>query len=354
VPSSTSSCAGRRLAFLDAARALAAAAVFVQHWLDSLSPAFARFSREVFNFGVLGVILFFLVSGYIIPVSLERSGSLKRFWVGRVFRLYPLYLVCLGVLLLLWKTGVRELPADFVAGLPHSLWRNATMLQEWLSVPHADPLFWTLGYELLFYGLCSLLFLSGFQRRTLTLCWVGIGLLAVANVLLPLGLHRPGFKIRTFWVLTFFIGTLYHRLDSGALSRRACAAVLAALAGSVAAGAWVNFILLHQPVDPKEIAPPAYLSAWVAAYACFQALLFLRTARFPQAVVRFGEISYSVYLLQDSVLALALLAGSAWWSAAAAPVLCIALASLTYRFVEQPGIALGRRLVSGRAEPAQA
>jgi peptidoglycan/LPS O-acetylase OafA/YrhL len=46
----------------------------VYHWFD---PA------------QYGVFVFFLVSGYIVPASLERKGSVHSFWVSRVFRLYP-------------------------------------------------------------------------------------------------------------------------------------------------------------------------------------------------------------------------------------------------------------------------
>jgi peptidoglycan/LPS O-acetylase OafA/YrhL len=39
-----------------------------------------------FDPGTYGVMVFFLVSGYIILASLERSGSVRRFWVSRLFR----------------------------------------------------------------------------------------------------------------------------------------------------------------------------------------------------------------------------------------------------------------------------
>ena len=49
--------------------------------------------------------VFFLVSGYIIPASLERKGSVRGFWVSRAFRLYPLYIVGIAVSLLAWKSA---------------------------------------------------------------------------------------------------------------------------------------------------------------------------------------------------------------------------------------------------------
>ena len=48
-----------------------------------------------------------MVSGYIVPASLERKGSVRGFWVSRVFRLYPLYIVALvAAVLLAYKPGL--------------------------------------------------------------------------------------------------------------------------------------------------------------------------------------------------------------------------------------------------------
>jgi len=68
----------------------------VYHWFDP---------------GQYGVFVFFLVSGYIVPASLERQGSVRGFWVSRVFRLYPLNLllmVAVFVLVLLVCCGLTR------------------------------------------------------------------------------------------------------------------------------------------------------------------------------------------------------------------------------------------------------
>ena len=72
-----------RWVFLDAARGVASIAVVLKHsiWF-SFSWAPYIFST-VWSPGRFGVVLFFFVSGYIVPHSLERRKSLKSFWVGR-------------------------------------------------------------------------------------------------------------------------------------------------------------------------------------------------------------------------------------------------------------------------------
>jgi len=86
-----------RLAWLDALRGYAALVVVVFH----LSPTVLGSDRHLalyrhFDLGKYGVLLFFLVSGYVIPMSLERHGSLRRFWIGRLCRIYPAYLAAIA------------------------------------------------------------------------------------------------------------------------------------------------------------------------------------------------------------------------------------------------------------------
>ena len=45
------------------------------------------------------------------PASLERRGSVRGFWVSRVFRLYPLYLFALSAMIVLWASGIGSLLA---------------------------------------------------------------------------------------------------------------------------------------------------------------------------------------------------------------------------------------------------
>lgn len=50
------------------------------------------------NSGAVGVAIFFTISGFVIPMSLHHTGRL-RFIVARFFRIYPTYIVSLGIAL---------------------------------------------------------------------------------------------------------------------------------------------------------------------------------------------------------------------------------------------------------------
>nr|BFE86338.1 hypothetical protein GCM10020093_089390 [Planobispora longispora] len=86
------------MAWLDVLRGIAALAVLVSHTLPALV---ADLLPRWFNLGTSGVIVFFLVSGYIIPASLERRGCVRSFWIGRSFRLYPIYLLTIALVLVM-------------------------------------------------------------------------------------------------------------------------------------------------------------------------------------------------------------------------------------------------------------
>ena len=79
-----------RLAWLDALRGIAALCVVYAHFGTRVLPQVHRAVYHVFDPGLYGVLVFFLVSGYIVPASLERRGSVRNFWLSRLFRLVPL------------------------------------------------------------------------------------------------------------------------------------------------------------------------------------------------------------------------------------------------------------------------
>src|SRR6201996_6999284 len=82
---------GSRLAWLDALRGFAALCVVFDHGSSLLLVPVRSYLYHWLNLGQYGVFVFFLVSGYIVPASLERKGSVRGFWISRGFRLYPLY-----------------------------------------------------------------------------------------------------------------------------------------------------------------------------------------------------------------------------------------------------------------------
>src|ERR1700733_8298890 len=91
-----------RLKVLDAFRALAILAVLLHHYLVRWAPPYYETNlygyqhvySHWFNFGYLGVRFFFMISGFVIFMTLEHCKHAFEFWFRRVARLYPAYILC--------------------------------------------------------------------------------------------------------------------------------------------------------------------------------------------------------------------------------------------------------------------
>jgi peptidoglycan/LPS O-acetylase OafA/YrhL len=160
-PDGEAALSANRIAALDYARFFAAMMVLAYHWtysgislgrvtsIELIEPVAA-----VSRFGLLGVDLFFLISGYVIFYS-AQGRTAGRFAAARVVRLYPLFWVCLILTTLVCNTlGARAYHVSWQA-----LLANLTMLAPVFGYRHADWVYWTLVLELSFYAAVTLLLL---------------------------------------------------------------------------------------------------------------------------------------------------------------------------------------------------
>ncbi|WP_410871336.1 acyltransferase family protein [Nocardia sp. A7] len=404
---------GGRFEFLDALRGLAALAVVIGHCGERLWPEYARFSSSYFGAGMFGVFVFFIVSGFIIPASLERGRSLGAFWVGRFFRLFPLFWGCLIAAMILHSVGRFSLQPGFLADPAWHILTNATMAQFFLGAPNTQVIgaAWTLAYELAFYLFVSLLFLGGLNRRSVPLAVLAIGSIvaalflpvamvngpesslasrlmvvvatvaiavffarraverrsAVAAVLLasiavPLVLNQPGPSAYSATIFaTMFVGTVLYRMTAGEISSRLGWTIFG-FAACVILG--FKFVVEQPHLDP---ATGAWIPWWkeavtmVCAYLLFAAALLLRRYSFPRPLLFLGRISFSLYLMHALVLGAidpwktsVLGISAAWLTWGTWVIGSIALATLTYHTIEKPFHNLGRRLMDkmdARARP---
>ncbi|MGW4472055.1 acyltransferase family protein [Nonomuraea sp. NPDC004354] len=376
-----------RLAWLDALRGIGAVAVLAEHMLPWVIPSLRPYW---FNLGMYGVLVFFLVSGYIIPTSLERRGDVGGFWIGRIFRLYPLYLTVIAVVLATsWWIPVRvDVPRE-----PSSVAAHATMLQDVLGTAALVDTMWTLAYEMVFYLVVTMLFVARGHRRSGPIAIVfgaaavvsglvmaaapvppgpwpswsafavfGVGLACLVSgrfvkpaawvmgagalALLVLTSRVPWFGLAILAVM--FAGTAIQRWErgEGALWPVAVTAALVAVAPAWAtqAGWW-------------WVRPGVWITTIALAAATFAGAMVLRRRLSFRFLAWLGTISYSLYLLHHPLLkafvvvtgdlrraALPVQAGMA----ALYVVLVLGASWLTYRCVESPLQRLGRHVITRR------
>lgn len=405
-----------RLAWLDAIRGIAALVVVVHHFgLLKPLPGGAWITDHV-NLGILGVMLFFLVSGYIIPASLERRGDVRRFWVGRIFRIYPLVLVLMAAAWLM-PAGYTALNKTVGANPGWGVLSNLTLLHDFTGVPSALNVMWSLAYEMLFYFLVVALFVTGQHRRSAPIAlslaaaaligggwWqsklltpqslnsgpgpvhaltavaaigVSVGLifvfagrtrtgaiiLAVTGSGLMLANGRAPFFESMLILATMFAGTAVYRAERREIPRRAAVLVCSVIpiAGTLAAFFFNNGSRAQQTWENDW---RAFASAWLIAWLAFGVAMALRSRRWPRPLVWLGQVSYSVYLVhflvlwaafwfKDTVLHLPQDDTTRTLVLVAALALTLGVAQVTYRLIELPGQRVGR-WIAGRLPEAQA
>ncbi len=332
-----------RLAFLDGLRGVAVALVLVQHVGELVSPAVRHLTSSTVQLGQLGVMVFFLCSGFIIPASLEGSGGatsrlhrLGVFWRRRLLRLYPLYWCSVTAALALTLVGAYAPSAPVDAG---EWLLNGSMVHGWFGVPHAMDLYWTLSLEMAFYAACSVLLVLGWHRASVTLSLTASATSTVIAVLAPTLLGRP-VPLAVFCLVTMFTGTVFHRWHTGAVRLRSLSCCVTA---SLTAGTVVLASSLPGG-DPGRPTVLAMLTAWWGAYAVFVSAVVLRHRAVPAWLRHLGLTSYSVYLVQAVVLAAIPAQSGPLLSVVVWLVATLAISEVTHRVVERPAIEWGRRL----------
>jgi peptidoglycan/LPS O-acetylase OafA/YrhL len=401
-----------RLAWLDALRGFAALCVVFDHGSTLMLEPVRDFLYRWLDLGEYGVFVFFLVSGYIIPASLERKGSVRGFWTSRLFRLYPLYAVALVLAALAYHTGHGT-----IRGAEHTPAQSAfawlLMLPNLLTGPNVPNVTWTLSYEMVFYLLLVALFswgvhthsgwyasafavaavaLGGVLPMAALTHWAshadngGLALNVTADALVLGGIvvalssrssvARVGTSVAGLTALVLvmvnqgspwpwegcvilalmFTGTLIYRAEHrqpGAGRAVTAAIVVGVLALTTFAGIW-HGQQRHQSHQ--------WLVQWATsvllAGATFGLGLAVRHRKVPRWCAWLGMISYSVYLLHPLVFD-AYRSVPALHRAHTLPVqalmfagcltVIIALSAVTYYSVEKPMQRLGRRFGNTRA-----
>jgi len=143
-----------RMGELDALRGIAALVVVFFHFTMDKEQY-----NTIYKLGTTGVDLFFMISGFVIFMSLNAISRSMQFFINRFSRLYPAYwaAVTLTFLLILAVRIMRHTPIN-IFYVTKKYIANLTMLQFYLGVPNIDSPYWTLLIELLFYAAMLMLY----------------------------------------------------------------------------------------------------------------------------------------------------------------------------------------------------
>jgi peptidoglycan/LPS O-acetylase OafA/YrhL len=333
-----------RFAFLDSIRGIAAFFVLFQHAYEHFFTENVReIGHSVFHFGQAGVAAFFLVSGFIIPYTLERSGSLVQFLSNRIFRIYPLYLLVILIQLGLLWLGLDKVAYD--VSISRILATHVFFVQEYL--PEASPWSvnlvtgsWTLFIEAIWYFLMAGVFYFRISHRATMAIAIGtFAFLIVASYALdirfPLG--RIGMLFNCFLGLHTFRWSR-SQISGGQFLAFGIPSLVLVFTG---------LLLSYGYYYSEHFSAGCLFSSWFSAYALFGLFIYFKRTGISfldSGLGGLGRISYSVYLSHFTFLILMDYFFGITSVAFAATILStLVFSAFSYRLVEKPGIDFGKR-----------
>jgi peptidoglycan/LPS O-acetylase OafA/YrhL len=234
----------------------------------------------------MGVNLFFMISGFVIFMTLTNTRHPMDFVVSRFSRLYPAFWVAVGLTFLI--THAAGLPGKAVGADVAAL--NLLMFHSLLGVKHVDSVYWTLEVELLFYAIMLGLWSAGALRRlhAVALAWLGLQLIYLLTAR-HAGIDLP-YTVSRFLILPyvpyFIIGiVIYRSHGNGARFSRMDAAVLAAALCIIFLGEGWQFGLISA----------------VLALLLYSAVNWRPAVLRLRPVLWLGAVSYPLYLVHENI-----------------------------------------------------
>ncbi len=278
-----------RLQELDALRGLAAVAVLLFHYTSRYESQYEYIGRPLatvpYEYEYLGVQLFFMISGFVIFLTLDKTNRPLDFIVSRFSRLYHAYWIC--VLLTTGSILLLGLPGKEPTAI--QIFVNMTMLQQLFLIKDIDGVYWTLFVEIIFYMSMLILFVTAQLHRILSILLVWLSIAAIGITLeYYTGLRIP-YTVETLLNLKnipyFALGIVfYHRrknlsyTPSSLLVIIASVVVIAFSKDLTATIACLSFTMLfHLFINEK--------------------LQFLKN----KPLLFLGAISYPLYLLHENI-----------------------------------------------------
>ncbi|MCE0723799.1 acyltransferase family protein [Legionella resiliens] len=302
----------------------------------------------LFDWGAYGVGLFFIISGFVIPFSLQRANSVG-FCVNRFFRIIPTYVIGFSItlfaLFLCGKYFLSVWPYSFQEVLIHYIPGARDILES----RNIDIIIWTLEVEMKFYLIVALS-MNWFRNDSLKVFFIPAVLFLVSCYMshmlpmwaiknLPAFIRAEIYMMSSPYIIFMFIGVTFHYLYCHKIATDTGYFLIGIFFISFCIAWWVG------PYSENLIL------AW--SYA-FSLLTFMFAYTFPHffkanPIVNFlADISYPLYVVHSiaGYVALRVMLDMNFKISTALALVCIGsllLSWLLHVFIERPTQKLGRK-----------
>lgn len=314
-------------------------------------------AQDGFKLGITGVDLFFIISGFVIFLTISGTKHWLDFVVSRFSRLYPAYWT--AVLLTTFSIAVVNYFSGENSGdlLYHSL-GNLTMFNYYMKIPNLDGSYWTLIIEMQFYILILVIFRLKLLDKIVLLGSIGLGFVLLNHFVIS-ELSPYFFKIsRGLYQFInhlplFFSGILFYKIKF----HQGKWPVLLALV----IACYFSQIILYMDGGKAMlyITRMEYLPFLTVYYVIFG--LYAFNVKLPivnRVTVYLGNISYSLYLVHQHIGAVVIIplvmkyAHLSFWQSAlfvALPAVFLLATAITY-LIEKPALQYIRSIYSKTKE----
>lgn len=356
----------RKFAYIDAVRAIAILMVIALHASQHVEGSSLVAKSALF--GQLGVQLFFVASALTLCLSAEsrkdEPNGLRNFYIRRLFRIAPVYYLgiafysCWTILTLKYQIGPLDSIDQFTA---KNILANVFFVHGFVPTANNNivPGGWSIGTEIAFYALFPLLFRAMARLKSpglAAVCGTGLSLIAMPYAETMYGIVFQNDNFLYFNILTqinvFTVGMAYYFVtrDGAKLWMRPelallCFGFVTVMLSVQGYFFWVPFfsaiafVALTEVVKsaPQSMLSPLLVPIGRASFSMYVGHFFVLSVLDFFVMKRIGLqrfLGANITLLLFFVASV----GITW-----------AIAQISYRWIEQPMIKLGARLVASRA-----
>ena len=269
-------------------RGIAALMVFAGHLLGGSArhiyhadPAYVQAVEAPWHLGTAGVVLFFVISGFVILPSVVRYSP-GDFALRRFMRIYPLFFV-LSLLFVALNALTHAYPK---LNDPLAIFAGLTFTNLFFGTEQLTPNAWSLTFEAIFYGLICLVVYFAVHRPN------RVGLLLAVGLSLAFVVYYP--------IACFFVGGVAIRIahDRGwrlpKLPARVLELIALACFARFASMAWFAYV-------PTDFANPIALAILASSLVYFALAVspdsLTAAALKVKPALYLGTVSYSLYLV---------------------------------------------------------